>query len=412
MPKKTDSLNSELYGLLKSHGFKPKCYDSSGETVPIPDKAEAMQFQFVQNGQDYGNVTVSIDGEGQLSVYFDEEAFSDVSGPASGGDVGTDTWYQFLRHLKQWAMKRRLTWSIEPLDNLESDMAKRAYIKKEGLLEGYHPMGKKQSYNDAVPQTKIIIKHNKVMEEGEQRFRNVERIFIENSQGERFIAPTTKPGIARVYARHIAEGGLPHDDRWNHIGSLVEEYTKMAGFVRATRGGQFNESTQRLVTEGVNHYLSLRESLHKLAGHKGYNAYFESWTPPLMEDEVTEDLTDMFKQSSLDPRIESAMPILSKLNKHLGETKMNEVHELEEWADNMLTFEAGTPKDDDYKDPEEADYGPEYQDTVKRAGEAVKRIEKKLGKVDISKLAQKLNKKEVSESETLDALKRLSGLKK
>ena len=175
------------------------------------------------------------------------------------------------------------------------------------------------------------------MEEGEQRFRHIEKIFVENQNGERFLVPTTKPGLARVFARHIAEGGTPYDDRGQHITSLVEEYSKMAGFVRATRGGQFNESAQKLVAEGINHYQSLRETLHKMAGKKGYNNYFESWTPSLMEDEVTEDLTDMFKSSSLDPRIESVMPILSKLSKNVTEDiQMTEVAELEEWANALL----------------------------------------------------------------------------
>lgn len=406
MPKNIESLNTELEGFLKAQGFKPKSYDSSGDSVPIADKAEAIQFRFVQNGIDYGPATASIDGQGRLTLYFDQDVFKNSDGKLDdSGAAGNKSWFDFISALKQWAMPRRLTWAVEPIDDLESDMAKRAYLKKEGLAESYHPMGKKASYNDAIPECKIIIKHSKVMEEGEQRFRNVERIFIENAQGERFLAPTTRPGIARVYARHIAEGGLPHDDRWNHIGSLVEDYTKMAGFVRATRNGQFNESAQKLVTEGVNHYFSLRESLHKLSGHKGYNAYFESWTPPLMEDEVTEDLTSMFMSSSLDPRIESVMPILGKLNKHLSETTMNEVSALEEWADNMLTFENN---DDDYKDPEEADYGPEYQKTAQNAAAAVKRIEKKLGKVDIAALAKKLNAKE-EPKESLGSEQRKAG---
>ena len=405
MPKKIDSLNNELFGLLKSHGFKPKSYDSSGEVVPVPEEAEAFQFQFVQNGQDYGKVTVSIDGDGTLSIYFDEDVMKDAGSAGSGGGVGTNTWYQFIKQLKQWAMKRRLSWSVEPVDNLESDMAKRAYIKKEGLNEGYHSMGRKASYNDNIPETKIIIKHSKQMEEGEQRFRNVEKIFIENALGERILAPTTKPGVAQVYARHIAEGGLPHDERWNHIKGLCEEYNKMAGFVRATRGGQFNESAQRLVTEGINHYVKLRESLGKMRGKKGYNAYFESWTPPLMEDENQEDLSEMFMSSSLDPRIESVMPILSKLKKTLGENTMAEVIALEDWANNLADSSVSSgsgndpisiPEDDeeDYVDPEEADYGDEYQKTVSSAGEAVKRIEQKLGKVDIAALAKKLHKKE------------------
>jgi hypothetical protein len=214
-------------------------------------------------------------------------------------------------------------------------MAKREYMKKqERISEGYYPMGKKASYNDAVPNVKIVIQHTRQIEEGEQRYRNIAKIFLENSEGERFLAPTIKPGVARVYGRLIAEGDKPHGERWNHVTSLVEEYQKMGAFVRATRNGQFNESAQRLVNEGINHYQGLRETLSRMTGHRGYNTYFESWTPSLMEDEVEENnLNELFVQETLDPRIESVMPILNKLQKKVAE--MKEVGELSEWADSL-----------------------------------------------------------------------------
>jgi len=219
---------------------------------------------------------------------------------------------------------------------LKHDMAKREYMKKqERISEGYYPMGKKASYNDAVPNVKIVLQHTRQIEEGEQRYRNIAKIFLENSEGERFLAPTIKPGIARVYGRLIAEGDKPHGERWNHVTSLVEEYQKMGAFVRATRNGQFNESAQRLVNEGINHYQGLRETLSRMTGHRGYNTYFESWTPSLMEEETEENnLNELFVQETLDPRIESVMPILNKLQKKVAE--MKEVGALSEWADNVI----------------------------------------------------------------------------
>jgi hypothetical protein len=210
----------------------------------------------------------------------------------------------------------------------------RAISRLTKVDESYHPINKRTSYNDAIPSVKIILQHNRNIEEGEQRYRNVAKIYLENVDGERFLAPTTRPGIARVYARHIAEGGVPNDDKWNHIKSICEDYTKMAGFVRATRNGQFNESAQEFVAEGVNHYNSLRETLHKLAGHRGYQAYFESWTPTLMEDELDESINELFVQEMVDPRIESAMPILSRLKKPV--TEMSEVDSLAEWAEGVI----------------------------------------------------------------------------
>jgi hypothetical protein len=220
---------------------------------------------------------------------------------------------------------------------LKKDMAE----SNQQVNEGYYPMGKQGSYSDAVPTTKIIIQHSRRIEEGEQRYRNIAKIFVENSEGERFAVPTNKPGLARVYARHIAEGGTPYDERGRHITSLVEEYSKMSGFMRATRGKQFNESAQQLVTEAVNYYQSLRESLSKMTGHRGYSAYFESWTPALMEDgeEQETNLNELFVQETLDPRIESVMPILGKLQRKLGTIK--EVDALAEWADNIIEGDGG-----------------------------------------------------------------------
>ena len=159
---------------------------------------------------------------------------------------------------------------------------------KEKLDEGYYPMGKIASYSNDVPSIKIILQHTRQIQEGEQRFRNIAKIFLENSEGERILAPTTRPGLARIYARHLAEGGVPNDERWNHIKGLCEEYSKMAGFVRATKNKTFSESATSLIREGLNHYNNLRETLGKLTGHRGYNMYFESWTPTLMEDDSEE----------------------------------------------------------------------------------------------------------------------------
>jgi hypothetical protein len=88
------------------------------------------------------------------------------------------------------------------------------------------------------------------------------------------------------------------------------------------------------VNEGINHYQGLRETLSRMTGHRGYNTYFESWTPSLMEEESEENnLNELFVQETLDPRIESVMPILNKLQKKVAE--MKEVGALSEWADSL-----------------------------------------------------------------------------
>lgn len=334
MSKKQESLRAELQKILSRGGRTVINKGSDGKAVPVPEEAEVFEFDFTKDGKSYGNVFVSIDGLHQMVVYFSDE----VSGSPKNGSTDSESWEQLIKTLKRFAMMKQLSFKLANIDNLENDMAKREHTKRqEKMYEGYHAQGKKASYSDNVPTTKIIIKHKREMQEGEQRFRQIDKIFIENTIGERMLAPTDRPGLARVFARHIAEGGKANDERWNHIGSLCEEYQKMAGFVRATRNGQFNESAQKLVTEGINHYQKLRECLGKMSGQRGYNAYFESYTPALMEDEEQVDLSEMFMSSSLDPRIEGVMPILSKLSRNITETSdMAETIALEEWASEII----------------------------------------------------------------------------
>jgi hypothetical protein len=336
MAHDTESFNNDLYDLLKVRGYKPVPLNSQNQRVTASQEADVIEFTFTKDGKDYGKAWTAVDDAKNVKVYYDNEQ-QDSPDTTTPGVEYDDTWSGFLRHLKKWAQRRQLSFELANGDRLGDDMRQRDYYKmKEKLGEGYYPMGKKASYNDAVPNVKIVLQHNRALEEGEQRYRNVDRIFLENADGERFLAPTTKPGIARVYARHIAEGGVPNDDRWNHIKSVCEDYNKMAGFVRATRNKEFNESAQELINEGANHYTNLRETLHKLTGHRGYHAYFESWTPSLMEDEGDDiAINELFVQETVDPRIESVMPILSKLRKNVAE--MSEVDTLAEWADSIIS---------------------------------------------------------------------------
>ena len=336
MATDSESFNRGLYDLLKVRGYKPVPLNAQNQRVGASQQADVIEFTFTKDGEDYGKVWVSIDDASSVKIYFDDEQ-QDSPDTTTPGTEYDDTWTGLLKFIKAWAQRRQLSFELTNKDRLGDDMRQRDYYKmKEKLGEGYYPMGKKASYNDAVPNVKIVLQHNRALEEGEQRYRNVARIFLENADGERFLAPTTRPGIARVYARHIAEGGLPNDDRWNHVKSICEDYNKMAGFVRATRNKEFNESAQDLINEGANHYSNLRETLHKLTGHRGYHAYFESWTPSLMEDEGDDlAINELFVQETVDPRIESVMPILSKLRKNVAE--MSEVDTLAEWADSIIS---------------------------------------------------------------------------
>jgi hypothetical protein len=309
-----ESFNSRLYELLKVRGYDPVPKNSKNERSN-PQQADVFEFTFKKADESYGKVWATIDKASQLKLYYDDEQAESPPGKTKGLAYD-DSWSGFLKHLKQWTLSKQLDFYLQNSDRLGDDMRQRDYYKmKERMSEGYYPINRQTSYSDSVPNVKIIIQHDKKLDETDQRFRNIAKIFVENQEGERFVVPTKRPGIARVYGRHIAEGGTPYDERGLHISQLVEEFTKMAGFVRATKNGQFTESVEQLVNEGIKHHQSLKETLQKMQSHRGYNHYFESWTPTLMEDDNDPAIAEMFSTDAIDPRIESVLPILNKLNR-------------------------------------------------------------------------------------------------
>ena len=327
-----ESFNKRLYDLLKTHGYNPVSKNSKNERIPVPQEADVFEFTFTKDGEDYGKVWATINKAKSLEIYYGKEVSGSPPGKTPGKDYD-DSWSGLIKQLKQWAGNRLLSFDLKDMSKLNDDMTQREWHNmKERTNEGYHAVNQKTSYNDNIPNVKVVIQHDRAVQEGEQRWRNVHKIFVENTEGERFAVPTRMPGIARVYGRHVAEGGTPYDDRGKHITTLVEEYTQMAGFVRATRNGQFNESVAQLIAEGINHHKALKESLRKMQSHRGYNHYFESWTPPLMEDDSdSSSIAEMFAQETIDPRIESVLPILNRLNSGII-NEIEEVNELDQWA--------------------------------------------------------------------------------
>lgn len=321
MPRTTDSINRELYELLKAKHFYPSGI-KKGEKSVKPEEATGFNFKFKVDDTEYGSAHVVIDNLENLILFFNKNVVKEAG----------KKWAKFCSELKTWAMKRGLGFKIDPIDNLNDYIAKKEY--HESLNEGYY--GTRQtSYSDRTPDTiKIIIKHNKSLTETDRRYHYIERIFVENADGERFLLPTKKPSVAEAFARLIADGGNPYDERGRHITEISEDINKLGAFVRATRNKQFNESANQVVSQAVEQYTTLRETMKRLRSSRGFKKYFENWQPTLMEAGDVSALESAFKVSNIDSRISNALPVLGKFGIKFNE--MTEAQEFENWANNVI----------------------------------------------------------------------------
>jgi len=143
MATDNESFNRDLYDLLKVRGYQPVPLDSKNQRVPASQAADVIQFTFTKDGEEYGKAWVSIDDAANIIVYYDEEQQESPSNATPGVEYN-DTWTGFLKHLKNWAQRRQLSFELSNKDRLGDDMRQRDYYKmKERVSEGYYPMGKK-----------------------------------------------------------------------------------------------------------------------------------------------------------------------------------------------------------------------------------------------------------------------------
>jgi hypothetical protein len=232
---------------------------------------------------------------------------------------------------------------IENLNRLKYTMQGIAAIK-EGLFEGYYG-NKKFSYSDQPKQVKLVIKHNRPLGEGDKRYRNIESLFVETQDGERFKVPSKNLAHGRMLSRHISEGGNPYDAFGQHINEIVSEMSTLSKFVRAARSKQFSGDAAAMCETAVRHYQDLKDKAKRIISQRGYHRELESYDPAAATNaqDLTDSIRNMFIEQSLDSRIEEAIPLLTKLSEMGRYNDMKEVDQFESWADSVTEGTWATP---------------------------------------------------------------------
>ena len=323
----TETISQDLADLLVTKNFDPKYTDAKGMDA-APGESVVFSFDWTgPSGKNYGTAVAVVGDSNDLMFFFGDNLGRSMEIPED-----KEAWFQFLEQMSDFATQHRYTWSPKDINQLKHTMAGMAAIK-EGLFEGYYGT-RRVSYMGEQTQARLVIKHNRMLGENDKRYRYVESLYIETGDGERFKLPFTKLAGGRAMLEHVRQGGKPYDIRGSHIAEMVTEMNLLARFNRASQSRVFEGSTQDLVESAKNYYQSLQENLKHLSSSRGYTAYFESWSPADIgsEDALVEDIKTLFVEQTLDARIESALPLLAKIQQG---TAMKEVNVFETWMNRV-----------------------------------------------------------------------------
>lgn len=336
-----NSVSSTLYDLLVTKDFEPEVLDSSGKSVTDPNDGEMFSFDFKTENKNYGTVVVLLGAENDLEVYFGDNLGRSLDGE------DRRFWYDFLAQLKSFATRNMLTFGLQNLNRLKYTMQGMAAIR-EGLFEGYYGT-RRVSYSDQPQRTRLMIRHNRELDEGEARHHAIESIFIENATGERFRVPSRSLMHGKMLARHVAEGGTPYDAFGQHITDMVSEMATLSRFVRVARAKDFQGQAADMVETAVRHYTDLKAKAKQMISRRGYLEARDGFDPAGSRDveHTVDSIRTMFVEQSLDARIEEALPILARMARDgAHDDRMQEVREFEQWADSMLESESPTEPED------------------------------------------------------------------
>jgi hypothetical protein len=324
----TLNFEQQLSDLLDTRDFHPETLGRDGRPCDTED-AKTFSFDYVSgSGKNYGTMVIVLGNDNEMMIMY-----GDNLGKTIEDAQDRNEFFDFQQQLMQLANRNRWTGTLTNLNKLKRVQAGIAAIQ-EGLFEGYYGT-RKVSYAGEPTEARLMIRHNRVLGENDARFRYVESLFIETADQERFKLPFVNMAGGRAMLEHVRQGGKPYDVRGSHITETVNELKVLSRFRRASHDAVAESVKQSVIEQANTYYQQLRENLKHMGTHRGYSAYFESWSPMQVADHesLVEDIKSLFVEQTLDVRIEEALPLLARIQQQ-GQD-MKEAQIFENWINNL-----------------------------------------------------------------------------
>ncbi len=328
-----NNIATDLFYKIRSRFTGLKLGAETGEITIMPEEARFFDFDYMEDNNPIGHVSISLAEPNSMKVYFSH-------GITEGMDDKQKTnWYGFLKELRQFAKRRLLSFDTRDIakDNLDQRdyefLSQNAQPKQtdqnmiqkpvgESIMSESTMYGSRTMSYQKLMDTRLIIKHSQAVMDDAQpgaRTRNISALFVENQDGERFKYPFIHLAGARAMQRHVANGGVPYDDVGKSIIRMSEEIAALKSFGNyVVRNDLMNSETNAVVERSTNYLNGLREQIKALSKQSHYEAYIENFqTQDIGEipQEVVEELTEKFTVKSFKEDIASVFPVLYRLMK-------------------------------------------------------------------------------------------------
>ena len=328
--------SQDLFNKIRSKFANIQLGDSTGNVTADPKSAVFFDFEFSESSDNFGRVSISIaDGE-SMKVFYNQGLVEKID------DESKANWYSFLKELKDFAVEHQVGFDVRDItktsltqqdfknladvnktvntgDNMSEELTRLTKLAGIAVAEGL--TGTAKSSYESLDKTRLIVRHSQAVDENVpgSRSRQINSLYIENEQGERFKYPMKHLSGARAMARHVANGGVPHDDFGKHIIKMSEQIAQLNSFARyATNKDQLNNSVGDIIEKSRLKLENMRNYIKNISKQGHYMKAKESFQPATiaeLDDETRNSLREKFTLRHLDDKVESALPLIHSLMK-------------------------------------------------------------------------------------------------
>lgn len=304
----------DLYGKIQTRFPNIQIGDEDANVLSkkndIP-KARFFEFEYEENGEDIGTITMTLDADEGLVV----EVSGDIVDKKHPGAI------KFIRSFRPFAKDRLLNFKLQRLgkSNLDKrDYQFRSQVKDDMIMENKLYGTSRMSYQD-LGEARLIIKHNENvnLDLPAGRTLHIESIYIENAQGERFKYPAKHLNGARALAEHIKHGGTPYDGIGMHIIGLSEELAslrKFKGYV--SRHEALSEAMGDITSKVFERIEEVKKEIHSLQRPAYYEQFAESFQAheaKEIPEDIMNDWVDRLTIRTFNEDLKAVFPYIFKL---------------------------------------------------------------------------------------------------
>ena len=324
-------ISQDLFDKVRSRFSNLEMGDETGAVTIDPVDARFFDFDFVNEGVDLGRVSVSLNDVGSLKIYYSQGITENQD------DRATQMWYDFLKEMRMFAMRRLLRFDTRDIakTNLDKNdfqhLAATQGPKEEPDMNTMNESrwnNKSSSKTSRAVQgkTEVIVRHAKAVEEtypgARSQSKNIKAIFIQNADGERAKYPFIHLAGAFAMAQHVDHGGVPHDPAGKAIIKMSENIAKLGEFQRHIQRSSLHADATGIAERAIGHMNELKARVASLGKRHHYQAWkqeFENAGAAPSDDEVVLDAVTMeeykskFTQTNFQEELAGYFPLIHKI---------------------------------------------------------------------------------------------------